>query len=193
MNKGTREFVLLTTLLFATRIGDLVMTYLVTPDLARETNPLVSMLGQGWISLIVLQIILVSAIVLLNYYSLFKLQPTYPSQSGLSFAEFATRYYLGREQHWMNLLFRFPSRWSVFVKAFGYTLPRALIVIGLLVSMSSATLTISEVYSDFYPPLPVFYLVIVTIALYFYFRFFKTEYHAYRESAGLAGDGPRTH
>lgn len=190
MSNNKREFLWLTALLCLTRIGDIAMTYLVTPDLARETNPLVSLFGQGWISVIAVQIVLVLAIVLLNYYGLFKVKPAYPSQTGLSFGEFATTYYLGRKQHWTNLLLRFPTRWSVFVKAFGYALPRALIVIGLLVSVSSATLTVSKAYSDFYPAVrPVFYVTLVATALYFYFRFFKVEYRAYCDSAGLAESG----
>ncbi len=181
MKKSPREFVLLTVLLCATRISDMVTTYLVTPDLARETNPMASMLDQGWASVIGVQVVLVSAIVALNYYSLFKSQPAHPSQAGLSFGQFATRYYLGRERHWMNLIFRLPHRWSVFVRAFGYTLPRALIVIGLMVTLSSALLSVSQAYADSYPPLYVFYVVIVCVALFFYYRFFRIEYDSYRK------------
>ncbi|UCE25452.1 MAG: hypothetical protein JSU74_05240 [Candidatus Zixiibacteriota bacterium] len=186
MDTRHREFALLTVLLCVTRLSDLFATFLVTPNLARETNPLVSVLGQGWAWLIGVQVVLVSIIVLLNYYSLFKSKTEYPSEEGLSFQRFATRYYLGREQHWVNLIFRLPYRWNVFVKVFGYTLPRVLIVVGLLVSVSSLLLSVSPTYANYYLPLPAFYAVFFAIALLIYYRFFQTEYVAYRRrSEGL--------
>ncbi|UCG61685.1 MAG: hypothetical protein JSV52_15470 [Candidatus Zixiibacteriota bacterium] len=181
MKKKHREFVLLTVLLCVTRLSDIYTTFVVTPDLVRETNPIVSMFGQGWTWLIGVQIVLVSSIVLLNYLSIFKSRPDHPSQSGLSLRKFATRYYLGREQHWVNLVFRLPYRWNVFVRAFGYTLPRVLIVVGLMVSVSSLLLSVSQTYANYYPPLPAFYAVIAAIALLVYYRFFQLEYNAYRK------------
>lgn len=180
MKKKRHEFMLLTVLLCVTRLSDLLATFIVTPDLVRETNPMVSIFGQGWTWLIGVQVVLVSSIVWLNYLSIFKPRPDHPPQSGLSLGQFATTYYFGREQHWTNLIFRLPYRRSVFVKVFGYTLPRVLIVVGLVVSMSSLLLSVSKTYANHYPPLPAFYAAIAAIALLIYYRFFRIEYNAYR-------------
>jgi hypothetical protein len=43
-----REFITLASLLIVTRVLDGLITYAITPDLSRETNPLVSIFGLGW-------------------------------------------------------------------------------------------------------------------------------------------------
>ena len=53
-----KKFVLLTTLLVLTRVADIYTTYLSTPDLKTEANPLVSKFGLGWTGLLIAQVIL---------------------------------------------------------------------------------------------------------------------------------------
>jgi hypothetical protein len=65
-----REFITLASLLIVTRVLDGLITYAITPDLSRETNPLVSIFGFGWAGLITVTTILPGAVIWLNYQSL---------------------------------------------------------------------------------------------------------------------------
>ena len=68
-----REFITLASLLIVTRVTrvlDGLITYAITPDLSRETNPLVSIFGLGWAGPITMTAILPGAVIWLNYQSL---------------------------------------------------------------------------------------------------------------------------
>lgn len=68
VNKQT-EFVVLTALVVLTRICDWITTYMVTPDLSREMNPLA---GGGWLTLIFSAAVILALSVWLNYQNLFR-------------------------------------------------------------------------------------------------------------------------
>jgi len=65
-----REFITLASLLIVTRVLDGLITYAITPNLSRETNPLVSIFGFGWAGPITVTAILPGAVIWLNYQSL---------------------------------------------------------------------------------------------------------------------------
>ena len=48
--------VLFIVMIVLSRCADLVSTYLVTPDLAHELNPFVTVLGSGWLGLILISV-----------------------------------------------------------------------------------------------------------------------------------------
>jgi len=182
MSKNKLEFFLLTLFLVITRCWDITATYIVTPNLEKETNPIVSIFGQGWITIIIIQIIVVSLIIILNYYSLFKTKISYPSQNGYSFREFITYYYFGEKQNLTKILYKFPKYKSTLIKALGYVLPRALIVISVFISSSSTLLILNSDYRKFYSVAkPYYYVVLIAIVCVFYILFFKREYTIYQK------------
>jgi hypothetical protein len=67
VNKQT-EFIALTALVVLTRVGDGITTYMVTPDLAREMNPLAA---GGWWMLILSAAVILALSIWLNYQHLF--------------------------------------------------------------------------------------------------------------------------
>jgi len=182
MNENKLEFFLLTLFLVVTRFWDIMATYIITPDLEKETNPLVSILGQGWVTVIIFQIMMVSFIIILNHYSLFKIRNTYPQQKGYSYSEFVSYFYFGEKRNLMEMVFRFPKNKSTLVKALGYVLPRSLIVIGLFISLSSTLLIINSDYRKFYTlARPYYYIVLIAIVFLFFILFFKREYTKYQK------------
>jgi len=155
---------------------------MVTPDLERETNPLVSIFGRGWVAVIIFQVILVSIIIILNYLSLFKIKSSYPSQKGYSYKEFIMYYYFGKEENLIKMIYKFPQDKVTLIKLLGYVLPRALIVISIFISTSSTFLIISSDYSEFYAVAkPYYYIVLIGIAFLFIILFFKREYGIYQK------------
>ena len=182
MSKSKLEFWLLTLFLLITRCCDIAATYIITPSLDRETNPIVSILGQGWKAVIILQLILVSVVIILNYFSLFRIKNSYPSQKGYSYKEFITYYYFGEKRSLISLAYKFPKNKSLLIKALGYVLPRSLIAISLFISLSSTLLIVSSDYQKFYAVArPYYYLVLIAIVCLFYILFFKREYAVYQE------------
>ncbi len=183
MSRIKLEFWLLTLFTIITRCWDITATYIITPDLEKETNPMVSIFGQGWMTVIIFQIILVSVVITLNYYSLFKTKNSYPSQKGYSYKEFITYYYFGEKRNLIKIVYKFPKNKSTLIKALGYILPRALIVISVFVSLSSTLLIINSDYQKFYAVArPYYYIVLIAIVCVFYILFFKREYTIYQKN-----------
>ncbi len=181
MSKTRWEFAVLTVLLIATRVWDAAATYAVTPDLARETNPIVSVFGQGWAGVLVAQVILVSVVIALSHYSLFRVKHVHPPQDGLGFRDFVALYYFGRRRGLARLLYEFPADKSVMIGLLGYVLPRTLIVVGAFISLSSTFLVRSVAYRGFYAVArPYYYVVLAGVAFAFCVLFFKREYTLYR-------------
>lgn len=182
MSRTKLEFWLLTSFLLITRCWDITATYIITPNLEKETNPIVSIFGQGWMTVIIFQIILVSVVIILNYYSLFKIKDSYPSQKGYSFKHFITYYYFGEKRNLIKMLYKFPENKSVLIKALGYILPRSLIVISVFISLSSTLLIVNSDYQKFYAVAkPYYYVVLIAIVCLFYILFFKKEYTIYQK------------
>ncbi len=182
MSRTKLEFWLLTSFLLITRCWDITATYIITPNLEKETNPIVSIFGQGWTTVIIFQIILVSAVIILNYYSLFKTRDSYPSQKGYAFKDFMTYYYFSEKRSLIKMLYKFPKNKSVLIKALGYILPRSLIVISVFISLSSTLLIVSSDYQKFYAVAkPYYYVVLIAIVCLFYILFFRKEYTIYQK------------
>jgi hypothetical protein len=183
MGRIRLEFSLLTLFFIVTRCWDIAATYFVTPDLEKETNPIVSIFGEGWTAVIVIQAILVAVIITVNYFSLFKIVTNYPSQRAFSFKEFVAYHYFGEKQNLIKMLYRFPKNKNVLIKALGYILPRALIVISIFISMSSTLLIVNDDYGKFYDVAkPFYYIVMVAIVFLFSVLFFKREYALYQKT-----------
>ncbi|MCK4408528.1 MAG: hypothetical protein KAW67_00490 [Candidatus Eisenbacteria sp.] len=180
MSKTRWEFAILTVLLLATRVWDAAATYAVTPDLARETNPIVSLFGQGWTGVLVAQAVLVSVVIVLSYYSLFRVKRVHPSQDGLGFRDFVALYYFGEEKNLTRLLYEFPADKRVLTGLLGYVLPRTLIVVGAFISLSSMFLARSVAYRGFYAVArPYYYGILAGVAIAFCVLFFRREYAMY--------------
>ena len=187
MGKKKSEFLLLAFLLVSTRCWDIITTYMVTPDLKTETNPLVSILGRGWVSVIISQIILVSIIIILNHQSLFKIKSSHPSQRGYSYKEFIRHYYFGKKESMIKMIYKLPQDKRTLIKLLGYVLPRALIVISIFISASSTFLITSWDYKRFYAVArPYYYIALIATAFVFIMLFFKKEYKIYQ---GPVADG----
>ena len=127
----------LTLLFLLSRAADAAATYVVTPDLRHETNPIVSVLGAGWTGLLAAQVVLSALVIGLAYWDLFRSRPPHPTQHGLGFPEFAQAYYFGRKSTLVDFLWRPPVGWRLNLKLAGYSAPRVLIVLGFYVAASS--------------------------------------------------------
>lgn len=176
-----RTFVLLVVLLLISRSADAVTTYMVTPDLRSETNPLVTLLGAGWLELIIVQMLLTAMVAVLTYWDLYKSPLPYPSRSDLAFREFAQEYYFGQKRSLLDFVWRPPAGWRLNLKLLGYVLPRVLIMLGFYVSVSSFVSLHIEVWRQFLRETSpwIYYVPAIIYALASIRSFLRREYAFY--------------
>ncbi len=102
-------FITVSVWLITTRIYDAYETYLFTPDLHKEINPLVKYLHFGWAGLLLAITLLVVYIIISFYTFLFDNSVTLPKESGLSFSAFFTTWYFGKKEKWYKAFYKFPD------------------------------------------------------------------------------------
>ncbi len=180
-----RTFAVLTLLLFASRTADAATTYLVTPDLSRETNPMVRVLGFGWSQLLAAEVILSLLVVGLSYWALFSPPLRHPQEQGLRFREFADVFYFGRRAALTDYLWRPPVGWRLNLKMAGHTLPRVLIAMGFSVAASSLASVYCAPWREFLrlTAPSCYYVPLVLLSVWSIHSFLRHEYSGYSSAA----------
>ena len=138
MNRDKRylaRLMLIGMLLIATRSLDLGCTYMCTPNLSHELNPLIKLTGSGWVGLMMIQIpFALLAIVLAAYY---EMGPSrfLPACKPLSFSEFSSYFYCKERRSSLSLLLSRIYDGRVVWFSLGYILPRAMCLNGLILGL----------------------------------------------------------
>ncbi|PKN27390.1 MAG: hypothetical protein CVU65_02565 [Deltaproteobacteria bacterium HGW-Deltaproteobacteria-22] len=104
-----RSYFLATTTILLLRTVDLFLTWVYTPDLEHEWNPIISFLGISWPGFILSQVLVFSFIAgsMLFY---FRREPTVSAPNGLSFQDFTYFYFFGELRPWRRRFLSFPHR-----------------------------------------------------------------------------------
>jgi len=125
-NKQHTEFFSLLTLLILTRVADGLLTYKITPNLSRELNPLVSILGFGWAGLIIVALAIIIPTVILTYYNIYKPFDNFPDKNA-SYLEFKKFYFSALNPNLKT------SSGKIIIHTLGYIVPRVFIIWGIWV------------------------------------------------------------
>ncbi len=185
-NKDVYHFFALITLLILTRIGDGITTYLVTPDLKGEKNPLVTYFNFEWIGLIGMGIILVALIGYLTYYQMFKAKFNLPNNLQIdSFGDFISYYYFGEKNKLYYLIYKLPKNKIAFLCSIGFVAPRFMISYSIILIISNTLVYFSDIYNYYlvvYNLWVLLYVIIIPIVWYYFYLFFKIEYQKYKSS-----------
>jgi hypothetical protein len=88
-------------------ISDLTFTFIGSPDLSREKNPLVYVLNLSWKSLIISSIIFLIIIVILLYYNFFRLKRIVIKCNG--FKQYLSMLFFNRSDKFIWTLYKFPK------------------------------------------------------------------------------------
>jgi hypothetical protein len=173
-----KKFIFLSTLLILTRYADAQTTYLYTPDLAKEGNPLVSILGFGWAASIIVQLIGLSiAIYSLWVYS-FRAVKTPAISSNIPLTQFISLFHFNNRDSFLKLFYKLPTNKNSLMYSMGYIFTYSLIFFSIIVSISTTLLLVSKDYRNLYSAyrIPVYlYLLVILIIIYFSKRFYKKE------------------
>jgi len=162
---------------------DLYITYLYTPDLRSEWNPLVSMFGLSWLGFVFTQLLIVAFVSLLMFFY-FNRKPTETVQKNLSFNDFIYVYFFGTLRPWPKRIFTMPTNVKRHLVFNGFLFMLITIIISCLAIVNNLLLMarvtfyenfIGHHYSTFFP------VSFVIITLFSTYLFFGSEYRNYKK------------
>lgn len=166
------------------RAADLYITYLYTPDLGSEWNPLVSIFGLTWYGFIATQIGIIIFISILMFFY-FNRKPPKIDQSNLSLNDFSYVYFYGKMHPWRRRVFTVPRHYRRHLAFNGFLFMAITIGIStfaivhniLLISGNSLYTSFVDKYHEAYFPLTFTFTLIVALYL-----FFAKEFDVYKKS-----------
>lgn len=146
MTKKTK-FIITTAWILFSRSYDAYCTNLLTPDLSKEANPLVSVVGiSSWTPLLIILSVLTIYVIYSYYISLFKPMNLLPKEKGYTFSNVVAYTYLGYKDSWTAILYKFPKDLKRANNYFGHLLTRGLVYAGVI----STTMWLLINYSSYY-------------------------------------------
>jgi hypothetical protein len=173
------KFLIVLSWILFSKSYDAYCTYLHTPDLSKEANPLVSILGLNWFWLL----IVIGSLTIYTYYTLslitFKPIKLYPLEKGYSFSNFIGHLYLGKKSSWLGMFYRFPKDINRFHYFFGNIFVRYLVFAGIISTVMWLLINNSEVYRAIHNHL-VIYGILISGTLIILYNYYKTNYNKYQ-------------
>ena len=176
---GYKKFLFFTIILLATRIADMILTYIGTPDLSKEANPLVYVLGFGWKTLIIVNAIVSILAIILFYYSFVKYKSDTINCNG--FKQYLSMISFNRPDKFIWVFYKSPNN-----KKYYFSLLACSGYIFALVIPISSTIAIMEwiISSNIKIKFPyhinlknivridfIIFVTILTIIIYFYWYY----------------------
>ena len=104
-----KKFTLVIAVFLPTRILDGISTYIVTPDLAAEANPLHSVFQLGWAGLFVANLTIISLCVCASYLYYTKPQPILDFEADLDYKNFISVYFFKEKGKFYKLFYAIPT------------------------------------------------------------------------------------
>jgi hypothetical protein len=167
--RQTVKFTVVTLWILLSRSYDAYCTYLHTPDLSREANPLVSVVGiSSWTPLLLILGALTLYAVYAFYVSLYRPVDLLPSEKGLGFGTFAAYVYLGRPDHWTATLYKLPTDMRRLHPYMGHVLTRCLAYAGVVSTLMWLLIRHSEAYRQVHSAALVYTVLVLGCALIIY-------------------------
>ncbi len=173
-------------LIFILRATDLFLTWIYTPELADEYNPIVSILGHSWAGLIGTQLIFLLVISLFGGYYFFKPRRKV-EQKGLPFSDFIYCFFFHELKPWPQRFFSKIKDKDAHMQFNGFMFLSVAILISLFAIVNNGLLIadagwyvqfLTDNFSIFFPT------IFVGIAACSAFLFFGKEYLSYKKYQG---------
>lgn len=163
--------------------ADGALTYINTPDLSREGNPLVAELGLGWGALIIANIAVFALFFAASYYNYYKYQTVFTKET--KYTRYWSQITFDRPDMFWKGFILFPKHIKPYIAAYGFAILPAAIIARLILVLEwlATTFNVAGKYQYYYyyfkqtyffGRLDVVAAVVVAIALIFYW--FYLEY-----------------
>ena len=111
-------------------LADGVLTYINTPDLSMEGNPLVDKLGLGWGALAIANISTLALVFVAAYYSYFKYKTVFTKET--KYTRYWSQITFDRPNMFWKGCILFPRHWKPYIAAFGFGMLPATIIARLI-------------------------------------------------------------
>jgi Kef-type K+ transport system membrane component KefB len=177
MNKKTK-FTITTAWILLTRSYDAYCTNQLTPDLSKESNPLVSVLGMTWTPLLITLGLLTVYLIYAYYISVFKPKDLIPTEKGYSFSEFVAFTYLGRKDNWTAIFYKLPKDLNRFNHWMGHNLTQGLVFAGLVSTIMWLLINNSDYYQTIHSA-TLIYSILIIGCLAIIYNWNKTMFRKY--------------
>ena len=177
--KKNLKFIFTTTWILLSRSYDAYCTYALTPDLSKEANPLVSIVGiSSWTTMLVILSLLTIYAIYAYYVSLFRPMNLTPKEEGYSFGDFVAFLYLGQKDSWTSVLYKFPKSFTRATNYFGHLLTTGLVFAGIVSTIMWLLINNTEFYKSIHSA-ALIYVVLVLGILIIAFNWNKKLYQQY--------------
>ncbi len=110
MNKNKGYFYLTCSAYLLTIILDLLFTYIATPNLLLEGNPLYNQTNFGWTGLIAINVITFVGYVAMSWYAFIKYKP--PITNETDFKRYLSLINYGDADKYVPMMWKFPKNWG---------------------------------------------------------------------------------
>lgn len=110
LSKNKKMFYLTCSAYLLTIILDLLFTYIATPNLLLEGNPLYDAMDFGWAGLIILNVVTFIGYVLMSYYAFIKYKPIQSNET--DFKRYLSHINYGDPDKYVPMMWKLPKNWG---------------------------------------------------------------------------------
>lgn len=174
----TTKFAITTLWILFSRSYDAYCTHQHTPDLSKEANPLVSVLGMDWTPLLLVIGFLTLYVIYTYYLVLFKPKDLLPQESGYTFGQLSLYLYTGKKAPWYKALLQFPDSMGRLNQYVGHVLTRCLVFVGFVSTIMWLLINHSAYYKTIHSAPAIYTIILVGIALITY-QWNREQYRQY--------------
>ncbi|MBK9108571.1 MAG: hypothetical protein IPM92_09440 [Saprospiraceae bacterium] len=183
------KFSITTIWILFSRFYDAYCTYKYTPNLSKEANPLVTMLGMSWTPLIITIGLLTVYTIYVYSIRVFKPIDLFPSEKEYSFGYFLGYTYLGHKEPWTSIFYKFPKDIHRFNQWMGLTLPQCVAFAGIVSTAMWLLINYTQAYKEMHSATLVYSILIVGCIVINY-HYSKKMYRTYLNSTNVISKDP---
>lgn len=182
---NNKQYITAITYIILLRIVDLGLTFIYTPNLKYEWNPVVSVFNYSWVGMLISQIFIVCLIIVVMSFYFYK-KPLTGLPNDLSFSEYIYYYFHNEKKTKKRKWFKLTRQNINRVLAYnGFILMTSAISISYLAIINNLMI-INKIrsYSNFIGQYGnVFYVsILIIVAILSFILFFIMEYQSYRKN-----------
>ncbi|MEI2696706.1 MAG: hypothetical protein V9E90_16675 [Saprospiraceae bacterium] len=155
------KFILTTVWILFTRSYDAYCTNQLTPDLSKENNPLVSMLGMGWTALLITLVILTIYAIYAYFISVFHPKELLPVEKGYTFSNVIAFTYLGQKEDWPAVFYELPKDFNRFNQYMGHVLTKCLVYAGFVSSFMWLLINYTDYYKKLHSATAIYSILVI--------------------------------